>query len=521
MWDAQVSLKHLAESMPIAVVIVNSRGKIVYVNAKLEEMFGYPSQALQNRDVEILMPERFRHGHVTHRLGYMDHPHVRSMGSALDLAGRRQDGSEFPLEAGLSTLSLDDETFVVVTVTDITKRKQVEEFLARQVEERTQEVERRQEVAEGLRIILTVLISNRSLIESLDFIAVEASRLLATDLCIIYSRDERVGQLQVRVLQGDVPAELDETFIQSLARDEQLYDKPLVVASDMANEPAFDSVRANDAHTSANTSPATSRVFLTIPVRDTQVYGLMLFGFPPQFALSVQDIDLALRMADLTVLAFANAHLRAQIEHSAVAAERSRIARDLHDAVTQTLFSASIIAGVLPTIWQRNQEEGYKRLDELRELTRGALAEMRTLLLELRPAKLVEVDLSDLLRQLGEAISGRARVPVTVNVEGSDDISADVKIALYRVAQESLNNIAKHAQAHNVLIRLRQTEEQITLSIQDDGIGFVFERIAPHHLGLGIMRERADGIGATLSVISAPGEGTTIEVCWRNHSSDD
>ena len=517
MWDAQVSLKHLAESMPIAVVIVNSRGKIVYVNAKLEEMFGYQSQTLQNQDVEILMPGRFRHSHVKHRLGYMDHPHVRSMGSALDLAGRRQDGSEFPLEAGLSTLSLDNDTFVVVTVTDITKRKQVEEFLARQVDERTQEVARRQEVAEGLRTILSVLISNRSLIESLDFIAVEASRLLATDLCIIYSRDERVGQLQVRVLQGNVPPELDETFVQSLARDEQLYDKPLVVASDMAPEPAFDSVRANDAHPSA----ITSRTFLTIPVRDTQVYGLMLFGFPPQFALSVQDIDLALRMADLTVLAFANAHLRAQIEHSAVAAERSRIARDLHDAVTQTLFSASIIAGVLPTIWQRNQEEGHKRLDELRELTRGALAEMRTLLLELRPAKLVEVDLSDLLRQLGEAISGRARVPVTVNVEGNGDIAADVKIALYRVAQESLNNIAKHAQAHNVLIRLRHTEEQITLSIQDDGIGFVFERIAPHHLGLGIMRERADGIGATLSVISAPGEGTTIEVCWRNHSLDD
>ena len=197
-------------------------------------------------------------------------------------------------------------------------------------------------------------------------------------------------------------------------------------------------------------------------------------------------------------------------------AERNRIARDLHDAVTQTLFSASIIAGVLPNIWQRNQEEGQRRLEELRDLTRGALAEMRTLLLELRPAKLIEVDLADLLRQLAEAISGRARIPVTVQIDGTAEISADVKVALYRVAQEALNNIAKHAHANNVLIHLERSPERVMLSVSDDGTGFVFEHIAAHHLGLGIMRERADAIGATLSVRSAPNQGTTIEVCWTN-----
>src|SRR5688572_29208008 len=130
-WDAQVSLRHLVESMPIAVVIVDSRGHIVYVNAKLEDMFGYQPDEPLGQLVEILMPERFRHGHVQHRRGYMDHLHVRGMGSGMDLAGKRKDGSEFPLEAGLSSLQLEGETFVVVTVTDVSKRKQVEEMLAR------------------------------------------------------------------------------------------------------------------------------------------------------------------------------------------------------------------------------------------------------------------------------------------------------------------------------------------------------------------------------------------------------
>jgi signal transduction histidine kinase len=460
------------------------------------------------------MPERFRHIHVQHRHGYMGHLHVRSMGSGMDLAGRRKDGSEFPLEAGLSSLQLEEETFVVVTVTDISIRKEVAEMLARQVEERTLEVERRQENSEGLRGILSTLISNQTLPEVLSFIASEAARLLEADACVIYSRDELSGKLQIQAIQGLIRADLESILEDSLEKANQLYSGPLIFARDMQSVPAFGSDASLVPSVSAEQhQPA----YLTVPIRDTQkIYGLFLLIYNQQHRIADQDIELVLRAADLTVLAFANAHLRTQIELSAVTAERSRIARDLHDAVTQTLFSASIIAGVLPNIWQRNQEEGHRRLDELRDLTRGALAEMRTLLLELRPAKLIEVDLADLLRQLAEAISGRARIPVNVQIDGTTEISADVKVALYRVAQEALNNIAKHAHANNVWISLERSPQHIKLAVSDDGNGFVFEHIAPHHLGLGIMRERADAIGASLSVHSAPNQGTTIEVRWTN-----
>src|SRR5690606_10269796 len=104
-------------------------------------------------------------------------------------------------------------------------------------------------------------------------------------------------------------------------------------------------------------------------------------------------------------IAIENSRLRSSAEQAAVAAERSRIARELHDAVTQTLFAASLIAEVVPNLWERNPNEGRRRLAELRQLTRGALAEMRTLLLELRPSTLAEVELSDLVRQLGEALA--------------------------------------------------------------------------------------------------------------------
>lgn len=206
---------------------------------------------------------------------------------------------------------------------------------------------------------------------------------------------------------------------------------------------------------------------------------------------------------------------RQERERAAVA-ERSRLARDLHDAVSQTLFSASLIAEVLPRIWERNQTEGRKRLEEIRQLTRGALAEMRTLLLELRPAALVDAELGDLLHQLGESVTGRARLPVEVAVAGECRlITPEVKVALYRIAQEALNNVAKHSGAGKARVELDCREDGITLTVTDNGQGFDVKSIPPNSLGLGIMRERARGIGAEIFVESANGRGTKVGTVWR------
>jgi len=229
-----------------------------------------------------------------------------------------------------------------------------------------------------------------------------------------------------------------------------------------------------------------------------------------------EHLNLLSTIAAQAAIAIENARLYEQARELAVVEERQRLARDLHDAVTQTLFSASLIAEVLPRIWERNPDEGRHRLEELRELTRGALAEMRTLLLELRPAALADAELGDLLRQLAESITGRARVPVTVEVEGECDLSPEVKIALYRVAQEALNNVAKHAGASQAMVSLRYQPERVELRVSDDGRGFDPESIPPESLGLGIMRERAEAIGAALKVESQVGQGTWVVVIWKD-----
>ncbi|MEW6650050.1 MAG: two-component regulator propeller domain-containing protein [Chloroflexota bacterium] len=213
-----------------------------------------------------------------------------------------------------------------------------------------------------------------------------------------------------------------------------------------------------------------------------------------------------------------NERLREKAASEAVLAERTRLARDLHDAVTQTLFSTTLIAEVLPQIWEMNREEGARRLEELRLLTRGALAEMRTLLVELRPNALVEVPLPILIRQLTEAMVSRSPVRIQFSAEGERKLPADVQVGLYRIAQEALNNVAKHANATQAIITLR-LDEPVRLSMADNGSGFDPATVTADHLGLKIMRERAEAINARLSLYSEPGEGTQVTVTWYSPDS--
>jgi signal transduction histidine kinase len=167
---------------------------------------------------------------------------------------------------------------------------------------------------------------------------------------------------------------------------------------------------------------------------------------------------------------------------------------------------------------------------------------MRTLLMELRPAALTKAKIDDLLYQLAEGVIGRARVPVTVQIEGLRTLPPEIKVALYRIAQEALNNITKHAEARHVTVSLiclppastpdsavgvgaEETEGEclgtVKLCIEDDGRGFDVNRVPPDHLGLGIMHERAEAIGAKLRILSQPDRGTQVTVtCCREQRQE-
>lgn len=254
---------------------------------------------------------------------------------------------------------------------------------------------------------------------------------------------------------------------------------------------------------------------LPIQTREKRMGALVIIGAAGG---SFNDAQLAMfqSIADQLGAAIENARLVEQVQQTAISAERNRLARDLHDAVTQTLFSASMIADVLPKIMERSPAEGFRRLEELRQLTRGALSEMRTLLVELRPAALADTDLGDLIGHQVNAFIARTRLTVTYDRNGTHNPPPEIKEVFYRILQEAFNNIAKHAEAATVTVRLDCLPEMAALLVQDDGIGFDPNETDHEGLGLGIMRERAHAVGAQLEISSQARGGVNLRLVWHN-----
>jgi two-component system nitrate/nitrite sensor histidine kinase NarX len=259
------------------------------------------------------------------------------------------------------------------------------------------------------------------------------------------------------------------------------------------------------------------QAWMWVPVAvKNRVIGSVSVAHVEKDYFTAHHADLALTVANQAAIALINAELYEHAQTLAALQERQRLAQNLHDAVNQSLFSAGLIADVLPRLWDRDQDEARKSLEDLRRLTRAAQAEMRALLAELRPSALTDTDLGDLLYLLGNALSGRINIPVKVNVAKDIILPAEIQVAFYRVCQEALNNVAKHAKASQVDIDLVHDGTAVELRIRDDGMGFNPEETFAGHYGLSMMRERAEAAGAQLSVTSQPGHGTEFFMRWTN-----
>jgi len=353
------------------------------------------------------------------------------------------------------------------------------------------------------------LLSHLQLEELLNALVGVAVEILKTDKSSLLVLDRESDRLVVGAARGFRPETLEKMSFRA--------GEGIVGSVMLSGEPAV----VEDTHTNQQvatyiTDPEGIRSFMHIPIKiKGQLFGVFNFNYLSPRTFNEDERRLFIALAQRAAMAIENAQLYKQAQFAATIEERQRLARELHDAVTQTLFSSSLIADVLPRIWDRNPEEGHRRLEELRQLTRGALAEMRTLLLELRPAALVEVELSDLLKQLSEAFTGRSRIPVKVEIDEDISIPSDVKIGLYRIAQEALNNVFKHARAENVILSLGSQPDGLELSISDDGSGFDQSQVSSRQLGLKIMHERSQEINAHLEIDSKPGGGTEVIVYWK------
>ena len=231
------------------------------------------------------------------------------------------------------------------------------------------------------------------------------------------------------------------------------------------------------------------------------------------------DTHLLRLFAEQAAIAITNAQLHEQAKQQAVAKERQRLASELHDSVTQVLYSVILYADATRlALAADKKDEAATNLQELRTLARQAMADLRLLLFRLHPPELEEEGLVTALQARLEAIEARAGLRIDLRVDGENNLPIAIEDVLYKVAQEALNNVVKHAKAEQVTVHLHFTEQQCWLTIQDDGVGFdPATAQGGGGMGLRSIAERIEQIGGNLLVESTPAKGTKLQIVVQTH----
>jgi signal transduction histidine kinase/ABC-type uncharacterized transport system substrate-binding protein len=385
-----------------------------------------------------------------------------------------------------------------------------------------EEAERRRVVAEGLREILAVLNSNRPLQDTLDSIIRQTCRVTGSDAASLLQRGPSDGPFTIQSSCG-----LDPDYVSAIrfspgkggagralaARQPVVLGDAAAFVDQMRREPDpeyEEEKRALELMIGRGFS-----ALLAVPlIIQEEDYGGITLYYRRAREFSKEEIQLAQSVADQAALAIENARLRSQAEQAAAYAERSRLARELHDSVTQSLYSITLYAeAVARMLTAGGGAEVAEHMRELRATAQEALREMRLLIYQLSPPVLEEAGLAGALQKRLDSVEARGGVNAALQVEGSEHLPPLVRKELYQIAQEALNNSLKHARARSVRVVLDFQESLTRLEVCDDGSGFEPEA-AQRGGGLGLrgMRERAEAIGATLRVDSAPGKGTKVSV---------
>jgi signal transduction histidine kinase len=266
----------------------------------------------------------------------------------------------------------------------------------------------------------------------------------------------------------------------------------------------------------APSTPRETRSELCVPiVASGRVLAVLNLESRRVGAFSDEGVAVLETAADVLASAIENARLYQRAQEAAVLEERGRLARDLHDSISQQLFSMTLTAQAARVQLEKNPARTATQLERLQETAAAALAEMRALIFQLRPPGLSEQGLVAALQQHVAALGRREGLTVNLTISGEERYARGAEQAVYRIAQEALNNVVKHAGACRVAITLDLQPTQVTLCVADDGAGFDLATLDPsngRHLGLISMRERTAELGGRLELRSQPGRGTELVV---------
>jgi signal transduction histidine kinase len=363
--------------------------------------------------------------------------------------------------------------------------------------------------------------SNRPLNEILNFIIAQASRLLETKSGAIFRLEVDEQMFSVQEARGlpsefvtDLTLPIDGSFLGRAVLNRQ----PVVVSdlqSAFLNEDnALDPQRRKLVVDHYQTLLAVPLIRQGRTEHADEIYGGIVLYYPEVRQFSNDQIDLVLAFGDQAALAIENARLHQRAEQAAVMEERGRLARELHDSLTQSLYSLTLFAEAGQRLIKAEDLQRVTHyLGRLGETAQQALKEMRLLVYELRPLALDQAGLVGALQQRLDTVEKRSGVETRLLVNEEVELASSVEEDLYRIAQEALNNILKHAMATVVTVQITANSERIELEVTDNGRGFEPDTVSDGGgMGLISMQERTEKLGGSLQISSRPGEGTSVKL---------
>jgi PAS domain S-box-containing protein len=474
------------------VIILEAPGRIVFANNIACQMLGHTETEICTLDVTDLFAEpesEFLNAlEIVNKTGILtSEAHVR-----------RQNGSIFMADVSCKIYPSGDKASLIIR--DITARKVAE-----------RKIEEQRNLAAAHYEFSLAIINNFEPDDMFEQLLVILLRVFSCDVadirCVETNKQARIMHLHGYDIDPAGPYQLNEAFRQEedcLTHHIVTTGQPFL-AGDIREIPSWKTILADN-----------SLSFLAVPVRlDNDMIGIIRVSAKEPNHFDEDRIQQLMHFAVQMSLAIKNIRLHRRLQNNAVSYERQRLARELHDSVTQTLFSASMVAQSLPHLWKYGEIEVKQAIADLGRLAQGALAEMRTLLVELRPEAIEAGDLPELLKYLLDALAGQRQLSIDLQCSGHTKLPADVQVVFYRIAQEALNNILKHSEATTVHTRLMLKVDQAELHIADNGRGFDKNIIPANHFGLSTITERAREIGAVLTVDSAMGKGTQLTLIWN------
>jgi len=410
------------------------------------------------------------------------------------------------------TFSIDDvhflEAIANILATAIA-RQQAYDLLGRRVEERTSE----------LRMLLDITHDAAATLDLQPLVGLILDRVKEvvdyTGAALFVLDDSGEG-LNLLRYQGPIPQHT-LAYRWSLATHPHAHEvvtraRPVIINDVYSDHPLAEAFRrASKSDLGELRSDWGSWMGVPMMLRD-RVIGMLSVEIDQLNAYTGRHAELLLAVADHAAMAVENARLYERARGLAALEERQKLARELHDSVSQALFGIGLGARTARALLDRDPSKVADPLDYVVSLAEAALTEMRALIFELRPDALQQDGLVGILDKQAAALAARHKLNIETDLGSEPDTTLEVKEALYRIGQEALHNAVRHAHATTIWVRLNQAGQGLTLEILDNGVGFDPEGSFPGHLGLQSMRERAARMGAVILVESAPGEGARLQV---------